>query len=229
MHAFWGVGQMSFLKHAVFVGKDAPDLTDYENLTKYILNRLNEKSFLITEGIVDQLDHSSYEELVGGKLGIDATGTEVEKSINVLTDKELLEKLKDIDEDIKDLKQYFTDTANPITVIKVNKTKPVKEIFKRLKNLKENIKIVIFVDDYMNDLDNPYMLVWRITNNIDALHDVWIEEIWGVDATAKSEIDGYFRKWPEDVFCDKEIIDNLIKRKIIDVDEKFLKRFQIVE
>ncbi len=26
MHAFWGVGQMSFVKHALFVGEDAPEL-----------------------------------------------------------------------------------------------------------------------------------------------------------------------------------------------------------
>ncbi|RMD45692.1 MAG: menaquinone biosynthesis decarboxylase, partial [Aquificota bacterium] len=210
MHAFWGTGQMSFLKHAIFVNQDAPDLTNYENLTRYILNRISEKSFLITEGIVDQLDHSSYEPLVGGKLGIDATGKEVRKSINVLEDKKLFEKIKNLDNDILELKQYFTDTANPITVIKVKKTKPVKEIFKKLKNFRENIKIVIFVDDFMNDLNNPYMLVWRITNNIDALHDIWIEDIWGIDATSKSEIDGYYRHWPEDVLCNKNVIDSLI-------------------
>ncbi len=229
MHAFWGVGQMSFLRNAVFVNEDAPSLTDYENLAKYILNRITEKSFLITEGIVDQLDHSSYEPLVGGKFGIDSTGKVVEKNINVLNDNELLEKAKEIDEDITDLKQFFTDTANPITVIKVNKTKPVKEVFKKLKQLKQHLRIVIFVDDYMNDLNNPYMLVWRITGNFDPLHDVWIEEIWGLDATAKNEKDGYFRKWPEDVFCDKGVIETLKNKKIIDVDDGFLRKFQIVE
>ena len=229
MHAFWGVGQMSFLRNAVFVNEDAPSLTDYENLTRYILNRITEKSFLITEGIVDQLDHSSYEPLVGGKLGIDATGKGVEKNINVLDDNELLEKAKKIDEDIIELKQFFTDTANPITVIKVNKTKPVKEIFRKLKQLKQHLRIVIFVDDYMNDLNNPYMLIWRITGNFDPLHDVWIEEIWGLDATAKNEQDGYFRGWPEDVFCDKRIIENLRDKNIIDVDDNFLHKFQIID
>ncbi len=229
MHALWGVGQMSFLKHAVFVDEKAPDLQDYVNLTKYVLNRLSKKSFLITEGIVDQLDHASYEPLVGGKLGIDATGSPVKKDICVLSDQELFEKVKQIDKDIIELKQYFTDTANPITVIKVVKTKPVKEIFHKLKSLEKYLKIVVFVDDYMNDLDNPYMLVWRVTNNIDAIYDVWIEDIWGVDATRKNEKDGYFRQWPEDVFCDKKVIEKLIKSKVIDVDEQFLRKFQIVE
>ena len=229
MHAFWGVGQMSFLKHAIFVDENAPELTDYSNLTKYILNRLTEKSFLITEGIVDQLDHSSYEALVGGKLGIDATGKSVQNNINLLNDEQLFEKVKNLDEDILEIKQYFTDTANPILIIKVNKTKPMKTIFEKLKSLKEHIKIVIFVDDYMNNLNNPYMLVWRITNNIDALHDVWIEEIWGADATSKSEIDGYYREWPEDVHCDKDVIKSLSDKRIIDVDLEFLRKFQIIE
>ena len=81
----------------------------------------------------------------------------------------------------------------------------------------------------MTDVDNPYMLVWRITNNIDALHDVWIEEIWGIDATTKNKSDGYKRKWPEDVHCDKEVIKRLIEKGILDVDEEFLRKFQIVE
>jgi len=229
MHALWGVGQMSFLRNAIFVNEDAPSLTDYPDLAKYILNRLTEKSFLITEGIVDQLDHSSYEPLVGGKLGIDATGNPVKTDINILPDNILLEKVKQIDNDITDLKQFFTDTPNPITIIKVNKTKPVKKIFDKLKQLKQHLKIVIFIDDYMNDLDNPYMLVWRISGNFDPLYDVWIEEIWGIDATAKNKEDGYNREWPEDLFCNKDIIQSLRERKIIDVDNDFLRKYQIID
>ncbi|WP_293446249.1 menaquinone biosynthesis decarboxylase [Persephonella sp.] len=229
MHAFWGVGQMSFVKHAVFVDSDAPDLTNYPEITKYILERLTEKSFLITEGIVDQLDHSSYEPLIGGKLGVDATGKPVEKTVNTLPDKEILKKIKQLDSDITDLKQYMTQTPNPIMIIKVKKTKPVKKIFQKLKGLKEHLRIVIFIDDQDNDLNNPYMLVWRITNNIDALKDVWIEEIWGVDATKKWEIDGYHRHWPDDVFCTNEVILQLKEKGLIDVDNNFLKKYQIIK
>ncbi|MCX7761100.1 MAG: menaquinone biosynthesis decarboxylase [Hydrogenothermaceae bacterium] len=228
MHALWGVGQMSFLKHAIFVNKDAPPLTDYYRIAQHILNRLTEKSFLITEGIVDQLDHASYEELVGGKLGVDATGGEVEKTVEVLDDETVFDMIKELDPDITGLKQYMIETANPITVISVNKTKPVRIIFEKLKKFSRYLRIVIFVDEKDNDLNNPYMLIWRVTNNIDSLHDVWIEEIWGVDATGKSEIDGYKREWPEDVFCNKEVIHSLMDRKVIDVDDEFLKKFQII-
>jgi len=229
MHAFWGVGQMSFVKHAVFVKEDAPPLTDYPGITRYILERLKPASFFISEGIVDQLDHSSYEPLVGGKLGIDATGKPVEKTVDPLPDEELLKQLKNLDKDIADLKQYFTDSPNPITVIAVEKTKPVKNIFNKIKKFSNNLRIVIFVDKKGNDLDNPYMLIWRIANNIDALKDVWIEEIWGADATKKWEIDGYKRQWPDDVYCSKEVIEKLKKEGLIDVSEEFLRRYQIVE
>ncbi len=95
MHAFWGVGQMSFVKHAIFVDKDAPALSDYENITKYILDRVSTEKILITEGILDQLDHSSPKPLEGGKLGIDATGKEIERVVEVIDDDLLLEKVRE--------------------------------------------------------------------------------------------------------------------------------------
>jgi len=231
MHAFWGVGQMSFVKHAIFVKKDAPDLTDYKGLAYYVLNRLTPENILITQGVVDQLDHASYEELVGGKLGIDVTqsGTITDSNLSVLEDKELEEKFKSLDSSVVELKQFFKDTPNPITVVKVKKSKPMRELFKKIKKLKDHLKIVIFIDDYQNDLDNPYMLVWRITNNIDALYDVWVEDIIGIDATVKTSIDGYKRKWPSDVFCDKQVISRLAKKGIIKIDENFIKKYQIIE
>lgn len=86
MHAFWGVGQMSFVKHAIFLDENAPALEDYKSLSSYILNKFSPKSMFITEGILDALDHSSDETLVGGKLGIDATQDYSSESINTLSD-----------------------------------------------------------------------------------------------------------------------------------------------
>ncbi|MDO5045325.1 menaquinone biosynthesis decarboxylase, partial [Campylobacter sp.] len=40
MHAFWGVGQMSFVKHAIFVDESAPKLTEYAKFSEFVLNRL---------------------------------------------------------------------------------------------------------------------------------------------------------------------------------------------
>jgi len=227
-HALWGVGQMSFVKHAIFVNENAPKLDDYENLVKYILNRFDKNKILISKGIVDALDHSSNESLVGGKLGIDATGEVVEKQIEVIDDKELFKKVKNLDDCVVALKQYFTDTANPICVIQYEKTRPAKDLFTKLKFLEKYLSIVVFVDTHQNDVNNPYMLVWRVTNNIDASRDIFINSFIGIDGTNKNKIDGFMREWPDDVNCTKSVIDNLRERKLIDIREEEIKYYQIV-
>jgi len=230
MHSLWGVGQMSFVKHAVFVGEDAPELRDYKNITKYILNNLDPEKVLISKGVVDELDHSSVEELVGGKLGIDATGGKrnEENGCKVLSDEELFEKIKALDESVVEIKQYMKDTKNPVCVVRFNKTKPAREIFEKLKELKEHLRILVFINT--PETFNSYMLVWRVTNNIDAIRDVWIDEIIGIDGTNKSEIDGFNREWPPDVDTTPEVIEKLKNMCLIDgVSEDELKKYQVVE
>ncbi len=229
MHSLWGSGQMSFVKHAVFVDEKAPALTDYKKLAIYILNRLKKDKILITEGIIDALDHSSNKPLVGGKLGIDATGDTVNKKIKLIEDKELFEKISRIDNSIAELKQYCTNSNNPVTVIAIDKTKPVKATFNKIKTLSDFISIAVFIDKKGNDLNNPYMLIWRVVNNTDAIRDVWIEDIIGIDATKKDTTDGFERKWPKDVVCDSAVFYNLKNRGLIGLSEKEIKKFQLVE
>ncbi len=229
MHAFWGVGQMSFVKHAIFVGKDAPRLTDYEKITDHILNRLDPKKVLITEGIVDALDHSSPEALVGGKLGIDCTGEEVQGSVvTLLDDMRLLEVMQAIDPDVAAVKQYATHTKNPVTVVAYWKNRSVQKLFDDLKALHEHLKVVVVVDAEKNDIRNPYMLIWRVANNIDAQRDIRLEPFIMVDATDKNELDGFTREWPGDVVCDPKVIEALRKKGLIDVDDALIRKYQIV-
>jgi 4-hydroxy-3-polyprenylbenzoate decarboxylase len=230
MHAFWGVGQMSFVKHAIFVGADAPELEESEALTRHILNRLDPKQILITQGIVDHLDHSSNEQFVGGKLGIDATAGEVEDTLEeALDDKTLLAKFQAIDKSILELKQYFTDTKNPICVISVNKTKSVKEDIAKIYGLQKHLKVLIIVDKANNDIEDAYMLLWRVVNNIDARRDVMLEPFIIVDATSKSEVDGFMREWPKDTLCTKSVLDSLQAKGIIDIDEAFIRKFGLLD
>lgn len=229
MHSLWGVGQMSFVKHAIFVGSGAPDLRDYESLTRYILNNLDKEKILISKGIVDELDHSSIEELVGGKLGVDATqkSSQVPSSkFQVLEDKELLEKLREIEPLIEEVKQYFTDTKNPVCVIKFKKEKSAKEIFEKIKELKNHLRIVVFINT--SETYNPYMLVWRVTNNIDALRDVWIEDIIGIDGSNKNSLDGFNREWPPDVDTTPLVVEKLQKLGLIELNEAELRKYQII-
>ncbi len=229
MHAFWGVGQMSFVKHAIFVNADAPELSDDMAITEYILNRLDPDKILITQGIIDALDHTANETLVGGKLGIDATGDIVESGVeNPIDNTTLLQKMQEIDSSILELRQYFIETKNPICVVTVNKTKSVMSDIKKIYHLKEHIKVLIIFDKENNDIDEPYMLLWRVVNNIDAQRDVIIKPIIIVDGTNKSKVDGFNREWPGDTFCTKEVLDNLQKRGLIDIDEAFIKKFGLL-
>ena len=227
MHSLWGSGQMSFVKHAVFVDTKAPSLHDYKNLAAHILNRISKENIIITRGVVDALDHSSKKPLVGGKLGIDATGKEVDKKIDTLKDDKLLNRLRLLDDDIIALKQYCTNSKNPITVIQCKKNKPMKIIFEKIRSLSNHIAVAIFVDEN-NDIENPYMLIWRTANNIDAERDVWIENIIGIDATNKNKIDGFDRIWPDDVVCDKNILEKLIEKKLIDLDKTQIDYFGLL-
>ena len=229
MHAFWGVGQMSFVKHAIFVNEDAPELSDDIAITEYILNRLDPKKILITQGIIDALDHTANETLVGGKLGVDATDKEVENGVETLiSDKSLLAMMQEIDGNILGLKQYFTKTQNPICLIMVNKVQSMQNIIAKLRPLKEHIKLLIIVDKVNNQIDNPYMLLWRVANNIDAQRDIVLEPFIAVDGTNKSEVDGFNREWPGDTFCTKEVLDSLQERGLIDIDNAFIKKFGLL-
>ena len=230
MHAFWGVGQMSFVKHAIFVSQDAPELHDDEAITKWILNRLDTSEILITKGVVDALDHSSPRFALGGKLGIDCTNDEIKSSnITLLSDYELLLKIQEISTDIKDLKQYHTDTKNPICIVKVSKNRSQKYLFEELKPLFNHIKILVIVDEKNNDLENAYMLVWRVVNNIDSNRDIFIDgQTIGIDATNKNTLDNFQRRWPDDVVCTKSVIDDLRKRNIINVSDEFISKWGII-
>ncbi len=228
MHAFWGAGQMSFVKHAIFVDENAPKLDNYESFTTYILNRFTPKSMFITEGILDALDHSSPETLVGGKLGIDATGSHQLEEPSLLKNEELLKKVKELIPDAVRLNQFMRHTKNPITVISVTKTKNAKEYFDALITLSTNLRIVVFVDDEKNDVFNSYMLIWRVTNNIDAQRDIFVSGLMvGIDGTNKSSVDGFTREWPDDVECTLGVVESLKKKGIWDLEDKFSNIYQL--
>lgn len=230
MHAFWGVGQMSFVKHAIFVDENAPELDDYDALSDYILNRVHAKNLLISEGVCDALDHASPNALFGGKLGVDCSMPllqEIEPK-EILEDSALLAKIIELVPEVISIKQYKTQTKTPICVIALQKKRAGKEVYEVLKPLKKHLKLLFLVDELSNDVNNPYMLIWRIVNNIDALRDIFIEDEYiGVDATNKNEIDGYTREWPKDTDCDLEVVKRLVERGLIEDNPELLKHFYI--
>ena len=228
MHAFWGSGQMSFVKHAIFLDEKAPKLENYEALSTYILDRFTPKSLFITEGILDALDHSSPESLVGGKLGVDVTAAHKVEAPHLLGDDDLLARVKEVIPDAINLHQFMRRTKNPITVISLNKRKNAKEYFNALVELSMHIRIVVFVDEAKNDVFNPYMLIWRVTNNIDAIRDIYISGLMvGIDGTNKTIIDRFDREWPDDVECTQLVIESLKSKGLWDLEEKLYEKFQL--
>ena len=86
--------------------------------------------------------------------------------ITILESEVLLEKVRELIPEVTALAQYMRHTLNPITVISVKKAeRSLRSCFQALDNLKEFLRIVIVVDEAKNDIYNPYMLVWRVTNN----------------------------------------------------------------
>ncbi len=228
MHIFWGSGQMSFVKHALFFGEDAPKLTNYEALIAYALNRFIPKCLFVSEGITDALDHSSPESLVGGKLGIDFTASYSPVAPESIESSLMVEKLRAILPEVVGATQYMRHTANPITVVSVQKNRSLKECFNALEKLSSFLRIVIFVDEAKNDIHNPYMLLWRVSNNIDASRDLYYSDsIVAIDGTMKTEVDGFEREWPGDVECTPSVVERLKAFSLWDLDPKLEKKYQL--
>ncbi|HEG1363845.1 TPA: menaquinone biosynthesis decarboxylase [Campylobacter jejuni] len=226
MHAFWGVGQMSFVKHAIFVDKNAPSLKDYDALIPYMLDRFNTKKILISEGICDQLDHASPNSCFGGKAGLDACEEIQVEELEILEDEKLLELFKTKVE-LLNLKQFYKESKSPIVCILLDKKEKIEQSFDKLLEFKKHFRILVFLDAE-NKLENSYMLVWRVVNNIDAKRDIFIkEEKLGVDASAKGEAEGYLRAWPKQTDCTKSVIEDLILRNILENNPDLFNKFEI--
>ncbi len=229
MHAFWGVGQMSFVKHAIFVNEDAPDLEDYEALSDYILDRIKIENILISEGVCDALDHASDNFAYGGKLGVDCTADNVNfPKKEIISDDDLFIMITQLEPSVKKIKQYKTYTKTPVCIVGIEKKEKIQTIFEKLSAIKAHTKLVIFVDAAKNDVENPYMLLWRIVNNIDASRDIVLEkEFIMIDATNKGAIENFPRRWPDDTDCDPLVIEHLRQCGLLDVDDLFLNKFYI--
>jgi 4-hydroxy-3-polyprenylbenzoate decarboxylase len=186
------------------------------------------ESLFISEGILDALDHSSPETLVGGKLGIDLTKAHKLEVPTLLRDEELYLKVKELIPEATALHQFMTRTSNPITVIAVDKKRKAREYFESLISLSPYMRIVVFVDTLKNDITNAYMLVWRVTNNMDAQRDVFVSGLMvGIDGTNKNALDGFYREWPDDVDCTQSVVSALKSRGIWNLEESLNEQYQL--
>lgn len=73
VHAIWGLSQMMFTKTIIVVDKHV-DVQDMSEVWWRVFNNIDAKrDLIISHGPLDVLDHSSPENLMGSKIGIDAT------------------------------------------------------------------------------------------------------------------------------------------------------------
>jgi len=73
IHGLWGMGQMMFSKLIVVVDDDV-DVQDLSTTAWKVLNNVDwRRDIIISEGPLDELDHSASFPRFGGKMGIDAT------------------------------------------------------------------------------------------------------------------------------------------------------------
>lgn len=236
MHAFWGVGQMAFVKNAIFVDENAPSLNDYPKITEYILDNFAPSKLLLSYGVCDELDHSSTKLGMGGKLGLDATNKPAYKAHTFKKENELHLKqsfkpnLKALLENLKDFGLYeynifYPEAKTQITCISLDRKHNLDEIYKACK---DNLGGVVVLFDKGVDLTSAYMLVWRAFNNYDPSTDIKIDENGIlVAAYAKGEIDGYLNEWPSTTDCTKSVINRLIELNLLENDENFFKRYEV--
>ena len=84
--------------------------------------------------------------------------------------------------------------------------------------------------DSHEDLENYYMLIWRIVNSIDVARDLKIIESSAfLDATSKGILEGYDREWPKDTLCTQSTLHTLRDRGLLEnIDSKLIKKFGIL-
>ncbi len=88
---------------------------------------------------------------------------------------------------------------------------------------------VIIVVDHDVDVQNPSEVAWRVAGNLNPESDVIFTEgplddldyssptikygsKMGIDATSKSQLDGFPREWPEEIVMTQEIVDRVNNR-----------------
>ncbi|PZR56992.1 MAG: menaquinone biosynthesis decarboxylase [Candidatus Meridianibacter frigidus] len=74
MNALWGLGHMMMLTRMLVVVDDDVDVQDARSVAWFVLNNLEpQHDVVMMPGPVDDLDHGSYTQALGMKIGVDAT------------------------------------------------------------------------------------------------------------------------------------------------------------
>jgi len=217
MSGLWGSSQMSFAKMIVVI--DRPELLRSPDLLDHLLRTIDLSSdVLISEGVLDVLDHSSPSPLYGGKLGIDATRRmegEPDRSPSrfaPMHDVAIGKIVAGLDGIIG---ARVVGPSSNIPVILLNVSKEgigSKELIGRLLSSELRAMGVMIMFDRDIDLADDSLVLWKAFNNVDPRADIVLGEGIVVDATRKGPGDGFTRDWPGDIVMDDDVRQRIRSR-----------------
>lgn len=224
MSALWGQGQMSFCKALVTVDAEV-DLNSPAKVLEVVLNNLDLASDLvITEGILDVLDHSAPDPLFGGKLGIDATRRipgEKERPVSgrpeILPSRDLVRSaLHQISPALAGFEVPPVECRNRLLLLSLRKDCGIigREVADPLLDHPELSAFFIFVlYDAVLDLTDASLVLWKLFNNVDPKRDlIRRDHRLVIDATRKGLADGHLRPWPDDIVMDPGVVERVRRR-----------------
>lgn len=221
MNGLWGQGQMSFCKAIVIVDKSV-NPQDSKAVMKALMENFDIKTdLMITEGVLDVLDHSSPTANFGGKIGIDLTERITGEPprtppLSYITEKEpnagalwgTISAQIDGVTDIRHVARFESGDRirNRILLVCVVKDDEHggKYFADRLAGIlaRYPFNLILMYDDGVNLADNSYVL-WKLFNNVDPRRDIYFyDHRLVIDACKKGVVDGHERPWPEELTFD---------------------------
>jgi 4-hydroxy-3-polyprenylbenzoate decarboxylase len=208
MHGLWGSGQMSFAKALVVFNKPV-DFSKGREIAFRILDNVDlGRDILISQGIMDALDHAAPAPFYGGKIGIDLTTplegegrrapSHDERKV-ILTETTLALTLHNLDQAFNACRIMFPETAHPLLLASIDNNVNAEAISRQIlasDHLPEKFVLVLF-DSYA-DLNDESELLWRVCGNTDPIRDLFRKgNRLVVDARAKGGTGS--RAWPDEI------------------------------
>ncbi len=235
-HTVWGLGQAMFTKTIVVFDEEAPPLEDDEALLELLLERLDvSRDIEFVLGPTETLDHASRALHFGSKVSIDLTREypgEGERTAAVppcgRSDAEIVKALVGL-AGVQDA-MVIGGRAVAVTVTKASPAVPrvtMEQVWDwGEREGCEGITDRVLVLDAGERLDDPARLLWLMMAHIDPERDVcrsanpdqdislrarsnFHPRRIGVDATAKSAVDGFLRDWPSEQVHPKVLLDQV--------------------
>jgi 4-hydroxy-3-polyprenylbenzoate decarboxylase len=231
MNHLWGFSQMSFSKSLIVVDSSVNLQGPERELLDTVLDRLELSSdVLVTEGVLDQLDHSGIRPLFGGKIGLDVTTKTPEERTVVPGSTAYpdagpqqvvphwIESLKAEGITVAHWHTYGMNLKNRVLLLSIDKGKTGRAAARTASILglaaAESPFTILLLLDAKDDPRRGSLVLWKLFGNTDALRDLTMVENPGVpggriavvDATSKNEADGYTRTWPEENLMDEKTI-----------------------